>query len=72
MAATNPFGGNTISEKLAKNNYALWKAQVLASVRGARLEGHLTGTTAAPPITISVPGEKEGDKATRAANPALR
>ncbi len=70
MAATNPFGGNTISEKLAKNNYALWKAQVLASVRGARLEGHLTGTTAAPAITISVPGEKEGDKATRAVNPA--
>jgi hypothetical protein len=30
----------------------MWKAQVLAAVRGARLEGHLTGSTPAPAVEI--------------------
>lgn len=39
--------GHIISEKLSKNNYLLWKAQVLPIVCGARLEGFLTGATTA-------------------------
>jgi hypothetical protein len=39
----------TISEKLNKTNHAIWKAQILVVLRGARLEGHLTGVTKAPP-----------------------
>jgi hypothetical protein len=32
-----------IQEKLSKLNHATWKAQVLAMIHGARLEGFLTG-----------------------------
>ncbi len=53
-AATNPFQGHPISEKLGKANHALWKVQVSAAVRGARLQGHLTGATKRPPAEIVV------------------
>lgn len=53
-AATNPFQGHPISEKLGKANHALWKVQVSAAVRGARLQGHLTGATKRPPAEIAV------------------
>ena len=38
-----------ISEKLSKEkkNHALWKAQVRAAVRRARIDGHLTGESVA-------------------------
>ena len=51
-AAINPMVGQAISEKLNKNNHALWKMQVLAIVRGARLEGFLTGATKTPPPCV--------------------
>jgi hypothetical protein len=41
----NPLVGIAISEKLSKTNHAMWKTQILAAVRGARLVGHLTGET---------------------------
>ena len=44
--------GHPITEKLAKNNYALWKLQVLPAVRGAQLTGYLDGKTVAPPVQI--------------------
>ena len=47
-ANQNPFFGITITEKLGKTNHALWKAQVLSAIRGARFEGHITGKTPAP------------------------
>jgi hypothetical protein len=47
-ALLNLLMGITITEKLAKSNHAMWKAQILAAVRGCRMEGHLTGATAAP------------------------
>ena len=50
-AAINPLVGQAVSEKLNKNNHALWKMQVLAIVRGARLEGFLTGATKTPPAS---------------------
>jgi hypothetical protein len=42
---TNPLLGHVVVEKLSKNNHLLWKAQVVSVVRGARLEGYLTGST---------------------------
>ena len=48
----NPLIGQVVSEKLAKGNHVLWKAQVLAVVKGARLEGYLMGAAKTPPSTI--------------------
>lgn len=48
----NPLLTHVVSEKLSRSNHALWKAQVLAVVRGARLEGYLTGTAKVPASTI--------------------
>nr|ABA94875.1 retrotransposon protein, putative, Ty1-copia subclass [Oryza sativa Japonica Group] len=47
-STTNPLFGFHVSEKLNKQNYQLWCAQVLTMIRGARLEGHLNGKTVAP------------------------
>ena len=58
--------GNVITDKLNKTNHALWKAQVLAVVRGARLEGHLTSLSKPPPATIK---EKQGEKEVDIPNP---
>jgi hypothetical protein len=58
-----------VSEKLSKNNHALWKAQVCAAVRGARLQGFLTGENKAPVaeiVTIGVDG-----KEVKKSNPTL-
>jgi hypothetical protein len=44
----SPLVGVTVTEKLGKTNHTIWKAQILAVVRGARLVGHLTGATPAP------------------------
>uniref|UniRef100_A0A0E0CKQ9 Uncharacterized protein n=1 Tax=Oryza meridionalis TaxID=40149 RepID=A0A0E0CKQ9_9ORYZ len=52
--ASNPLGGSTILEKLSKTNHA-----ILGLVRGAHLEGHLTGTTAAPTAIITKQGDNE-------------
>ena len=54
----NPLVDQFFLEKLGKSNHAIWKAQVLAAVRGAKLEGHLTGATRVPTATIR---RKEGD-----------
>jgi hypothetical protein len=41
-------GGHVVvSEKLTRDNYMLWKAQVLPTVRGAQLMGYLDGTLGA-------------------------
>ncbi|WVZ92939.1 LOW QUALITY PROTEIN: hypothetical protein U9M48_038969 [Paspalum notatum var. saurae] len=65
----NPLIGHTISEKLTKGTYALWKAQVLAVIRGARLEGYLTGATKAPAATIK--GKDDAGKEVNLPNPAF-
>jgi hypothetical protein len=39
----NPWVGITVTEKLSRTNHAMRRAQILAAVRGFRLEGHLTG-----------------------------
>lgn len=69
-ASTNPLFGVQVSEKLTKGNYALWSAQVLAAIRGARLDGHITGATAAPSMEIE---KTASDKATeKIVNPAYQ
>ncbi|CAN6278546.1 unnamed protein product [Urochloa humidicola] len=52
--------GLAVSEKLSRDNYVLWKAQILPSIRGAQLIGYLDGTTPAPPKTLE--SEKDGKK----------
>jgi hypothetical protein len=52
-AMLNPLMGITITEKLGKANHAMWKAQILAAVRGSRLVDHLTG--ASSPIVLVNP-----------------
>lgn len=47
--AAAPNLGSLPSEKLTRENYTLWKAQVLPAIRGARMIGLLDGTEAAPP-----------------------
>lgn len=66
-ATSNLFQGHPVSEKLGKTNHALWKAQVTAGVRGARLYGHLTGVTPKPDEEITV---TEGGKEVKKLNSA--
>ncbi|XP_073351755.1 uncharacterized protein [Aegilops tauschii subsp. strangulata] len=47
------------TEKLTKTNYILWKAQVMAGLRGAQVTGLLDGTDAAPPKTVQ---QQQADK----------
>jgi hypothetical protein len=58
-----------VSEKLSKQNYSLWKAQVCAAVRGARLQGFLTGDIKPPALEIIVTGAD--GKEMKKPNPAL-
>jgi hypothetical protein len=44
----NPLVGISITEKLSQSNDAMWRAQILSAVRGARLTGQLTGDAAPP------------------------
>jgi hypothetical protein len=41
-------------EKMSRENFIFWQAQVLVAVRGARLYGYLDGTTKAPSKEIQV------------------
>jgi hypothetical protein len=50
-----------VSKKLAKHNHTTWRAQVLATIRGARLEGYLTGSAKKPAMMID---DKDGDMVT--------
>ena len=60
-SSTNLLSGQSVSEKLGKLNHALWKAQVRSAVRGARLQGHITGDTKAPEaeLVATVDGKQE-------------
>jgi hypothetical protein len=46
-------------EKLSKNNQTVWRAQVLATLRGTHLEGFSTRKKKAPSEELE---EKDGDK----------
>jgi hypothetical protein len=64
----NPWFGIAVTEKLSRTNHAMWRAQVLAAVRGARLEGHLNGSTPAP--IVEVDGKGPDGKDAKVPNPA--
>jgi hypothetical protein len=46
--------GQSVSEKLSRENFIIWKAQVLAAVRGGRLYGYLDGMVKTPTKEIHV------------------
>jgi hypothetical protein len=43
----------TITVRLDRNNYMLWRALTLTDLSGASLHGYLDGTTAAPSKTLT-------------------
>jgi hypothetical protein len=51
-SSTTPMLSNPISEKLMKGNHAVWKAQILAVLHGARLVDHVTSAIQVPPEKI--------------------
>jgi hypothetical protein len=55
-----------VSEKLSKQNQATWKAQVVATMHGARLEGYLTDKIIKPVVELDA---KDGEKEIKITNP---
>jgi len=66
-STSNPLSGIQVQEKLTRLNYAVWAAQILAAIRGARLEGYITGKTEAPAAKVE---KKAGETTTLVDNPA--
>jgi hypothetical protein len=61
-----------IGEKLSRGNHVLWKAQVLAVLRGAQLASFLDGTNKAPAEKIMIKSQKESNEDTQEVpNPAF-
>jgi hypothetical protein len=54
----NPLG--SVAEKLTRENYTLWRAQVMPPIRGKRLIGILDGTVPQPEEWLV--GTKKDDK----------
>jgi hypothetical protein len=57
--------GQPVTEKLTRDNFLFWKAQILPPLRGAQLNGLLDGSRAAPAKTIDV---EEADKLIKKVN----
>ena len=55
----NPLSADAVTEKLTRSNHAIWQAQVLSAVRGARLYGHLTGDSPSPAKEIQDKDDKK-------------
>ena len=47
-----PILGTPVTEKLTRENYILWKAQVMPAIRGANLVAILDGTLQASEATV--------------------
>jgi hypothetical protein len=56
-SSSNPLLGVQVMEKVTRQNHGMWSAQVLAILRGARLERYVNGKAIAPPEEID---EKKG------------
>lgn len=66
----DPLLGLQVIEKLSRQNHAIWSVQVLATIRGARLERFITGKAIAPDHEVD---EKLADgKMARVSNPAYQ
>jgi hypothetical protein len=57
-----------VSKKLARGNHTVWKAQVVAALRGVQLYGFLDGTSIAPAAQIKA---KVGSDEEDIPNPAF-
>ena len=53
-STTSSLLGQSVSEKLTRDNFLFWKAQILPPLRGAQLDRLLDGSRAAPTKTIDV------------------
>ncbi|XP_072147987.1 uncharacterized protein [Setaria viridis] len=60
--------GPAIFEKLSRDNFLLWKTQILPAIKGARLMGILDGSSKAPAKTMTV--EKADKSKEEVLNPA--
>lgn len=67
-SAPPPALGPVVSEKLTRDNFVLWRAQILPGIRAAQLMGYLDGTTPMPSPSLEV--DKDGKK-TFVPNPEL-
>jgi len=56
---SNPLQAKDVSEKLTRNNHAIWKVQVVSQIRGAQMFGHLTGAEKKPEEFLV---DKEGNQ----------
>lgn len=65
---SNPLLGVQVTEKLTRQNHTMWSAQVLATLRGARLERYVNGKAVA--LAAEVEEKKAGGKTIMASNPA--
>lgn len=54
--------GHTIAEKLNRENFLVWRAQVLPHVRAAGMMGYLDGTLNAPPAELILEKDVAGKK----------
>jgi hypothetical protein len=52
-SAALPALGYPVTEKLAKNNHSLWKAQVSSALKGAKMVGYVDDTVQAPAKTVA-------------------
>lgn len=68
-AAAPAILGQVVTEKLTKTNFVLWKAQVLAALRGAQLAGFLDDSIK-PPSKMVVLQDKDGNTGEKVVNAA--
>ena len=62
--------GHTITEKLTRENFLVWKAQVLPHVKAAAMTGYLDGSIKEPATVIVTEKDNAGKKEiTEAPNP---
>jgi hypothetical protein len=63
FAAISPLGFLRVTEKLTRNNYPMWKAQVMSTLRGAKVV-HFIDPAVQPPMRHLPPKEdKKVDEA---------
>jgi hypothetical protein len=67
-SASSPAFNIKVSEKLTRDNFLVWRAQVLPAIRGARLFGLLDGSVAEPPTMITI--KKADNSEEQEENPA--
>lgn len=65
FAGFSPLGFLPVTEKLTRNNHAMWEAQVLSALRGAQVVHFLDPSTQPPEKFIATKDEKKSDAAAK-------